>query len=65
MTKQDYVLLARTFRQLRPFPYEKNKARYMQWLVIVQAIAATLQAENKRFNLPTFLKACGVPEYEK
>lgn len=70
MTRKDYVMLALTLRldaahlRLPTYSYpsmsEWEKGAYDQWNTTVLAIADALKEDNKAFDKPRFLKACGV-----
>jgi len=57
VTKKEYILIAAALKQSH-IPNDQAKA--WQHATTCRAVAYALQEENPRFNVGTFLKACGV-----
>jgi hypothetical protein len=55
MTRQDYILLAKTLKDTKA---EHCSDAMSQWEADAQHIADALQSDNPRFNKEKFLAAC-------
>lgn len=58
MTKKDYIILARALAHTRPNPLTEVQANSEQWRKDVKSVAQALAANNPRFNIVKFIKAC-------
>ena len=54
MTRKDYVAIAAALKAVR------EQATIPSWQSCCECIAATMAADNPRFDRARFLKACGV-----
>ena len=61
ITKKDILLIADTFRQLKPVYLSDD---YAQWRMDAIAIMETIAQGNPRFRPAEFIDLCGLPRCE-
>lgn len=59
MTRKDYQLIAEALRSSIIDYGRGGRDGRAQWEATVRRMAQVLANENARFNVPTFLQACG------